>query len=155
VDLVDEEDRSRLERCEEGGDIGLALKRRARRLDQGRLHLGGDDVGERGLAEARRPGQEDMVERLPALAGGLDEDRQLIGDLGLVDELREARRTEAAVEVVVPGDRRTGVLDADLGIVDPGRADALAGLDVPRRAHVAAPARSAAWISSSGVSPST
>ena len=66
VDLVDEEDGARLERGEEGGDVGLALERRRGGVDEARAQLGGDDVRERGLAQAGRPGEEDVVERLAA-----------------------------------------------------------------------------------------
>ena len=69
VDLVDEEDAARLERGEEGGDVGLALERRAGGLDHRHAELGGDDVGERGLAEPRRAGEQDVVERLAAARG--------------------------------------------------------------------------------------
>ena len=101
MDLVDEEDAAGLQRGEEGGDVGLALQRRAGGLDHRHAQLGGDDVGERGLAEPRRPGEEDVVERLAAAAGRLDEDRQLLGDLRLVDEVGEGRRAQRAVEVLV------------------------------------------------------
>ena len=53
-----------LERGQEGGDVGLALERRAGGLHDRRPELGGDDVGERGLAEPGRAGEQDVVERL-------------------------------------------------------------------------------------------
>ena len=74
VDLVDEEDRARLERGQEGGDVALALERRAGGLHERDVELGGDDLGERGLAEAGRPGEQHVVERLAARGGGLDRD---------------------------------------------------------------------------------
>ena len=113
MDLVDEEDAAGLQRGEEGGDVGLALQRRAGGLDHRHPHLGGDDVGQRGLAEARRAGEEDVVERLAAAAGGLDEDRQLIGHLRLVDEVGEGRRPQRAVEVLV-GDVGAGVVHTNV-----------------------------------------
>ena len=162
MDLVDEEDAAGLQRGEEGGDVGLALQRRAGGLHHRHAHLGGDDVGERGLAEPGRAGEQDVVERLAAPARRLDEDRQLLGDLLLVDEVGEGRRPQRAVEVLV-GDVGAGVVDADLGVdrdrlvVDPGRADAV-GADVGRLAHAPAPRapalRSAAATSSSASSPS-
>ena len=106
VDLVDEEDAAGLQRGEEGGDVGLALERRARGLHHRHPHLGGDDVGEGGLAEAGRAGEEDVVERLAAAPRGLDEDRQLLGDLLLVDEVGKGRRAQRAVEVLVGRRRR-------------------------------------------------
>ena len=113
VDLVDEEHRSRLERGQEAGDVGLALERRTRRLHERDAHLGGNDVGERGLAEPGRTRQKDVVERLAALAGGLDEDLELVGDLALTDEVGESLRPQAAVEVLLPG-LDPGVGDARL-----------------------------------------
>ena len=68
VDLVDEEDAAGLQRGEEGGDVGLALERRAGGLDHRHADLGGDDVGQRGLAEPGRAGEQDVVERLAAAA---------------------------------------------------------------------------------------
>ena len=109
VDLVDEEDRARLERGQERGDVGLALERRARRLHDRHPELGGDDVGERGLAEAGRAGEQHVVERLAAPAGRLDEDRELVGHLLLVDEVGEAARAQRAVELLLAAlDPRVG-----------------------------------------------
>ena len=96
VDLVDEEDAARLQRGQEGGDVGLALERRAGGLDHRHAELGGDDVGERGLAEPGRAGEQDVVERLAAALRRLDEDRQLVGDLRLVDEVGEASAAAAS-----------------------------------------------------------
>ena len=160
VDLVDEEDAAGLQRGEEGGDVGLALERRARGLDQRHAELGGDDVGERGLPQPGRAGEEDVVERLAAAAGGLDEDPQLLGDLDLVDEVGERRRPQRAVEVLDVG---AGVVHLHLGVdrhrlgVEAGRADpvgaeALGRVEV---AHRLAPAlRRAPARSSSASSPS-
>ena len=52
---------------EDRGEVAGPLERGpARRLDA-RAHLGRDDAGERGLAEAGRPGEQHVVDRLPAL----------------------------------------------------------------------------------------
>ena len=159
VDLVDEEDAARLQRGEEGGDVGLALQRRAGGLHHRHAQLGGDDVGERGLAEPGRAGEQDVVERLAAAARRLDEDRQLLGDLLLVDEVGERRRAQRAVEVLV-GHVGAGVVDPDLGVdrhrlvVDPGvriRLPSMSGGSLMRPCLDAPALRSAAAISSSGV----
>ena len=76
VDLVDEEDAARLERGQVAGDVALALERRAGGGHEVHLQLVGHDLGERRLAEAGRAGQQHVVERLAACAGGLDEDRR-------------------------------------------------------------------------------
>ena len=66
VDLVDEEHAARLERGQQRGDVALALERRAGGLHERHVELGGDDLRERRLAEPRRPGEQDVVERLAA-----------------------------------------------------------------------------------------
>ena len=91
VDLVDEEDAARLQRGEERGHVGLALQRRAGGLHQRHAELGGDDAGQRGLAQPGRAGEQHVVERLAAALRRLDEDRQLLGDLLLVDEVGQGR----------------------------------------------------------------
>ena len=101
MDLVDEEDAARLERGQEGGDVGLALERRAGGLDEVDLELGGDDLGERGLAEAGRAGEQDVVERVAAGAGGLDGDAELGLQRLLADELVEPARAQREVELLV------------------------------------------------------
>ena len=111
VDLVDEEDAAGLESGEEGGHVALALQRRAGGLHHRHPELGGDDVRERGLAEARRPGQQDVVERLPAAPGSLDEDAELLGHLLLVDEVGERGGAKRAVELFV--------VALGAGVVDP------------------------------------
>ena len=150
VDLVDEEHRPGLERGEEGGDVGLALQRRAGRLHERRLELGGDDVGERGLAEPRGPGEQHVVERLLAPARRLDEHLELAGHLNLVDEVGEAPRAQRAVELLV------GAGEPGLGHrLGPG-SDPAADARVAGDAHEPLPVpalRRAAPISSSGVSP--
>ena len=68
VDLIDEEHAARLERGQKRGDVSLALERRPGGLHERHVELGGDDLRERGLAQAGRPGEQQMVERVPARA---------------------------------------------------------------------------------------
>src|SRR5215210_5096352 len=140
VELVDEEHRARLERREEGRDVGLALERRPRGLDERRLELVCDDLGERGLAEAGWPREEDVVEWLAAGARRLDENPELVAHPALADEVVEPARAERPVELLVSGLGGRG-----LEALDARGADA--ALDA-HRAALSAPA-----ISSSGVSP--
>ena len=51
-----------------------ALDDRPARGAQADAHLAGDQVRERGLAEARGTGEQDVIERLAALARRADED---------------------------------------------------------------------------------
>ena len=97
VDLVDEEHRARLERGQERGDVGLALERRAGGLDERDVELGGDDLRQRGLAEAGRAGQQHVVERLAARRAACDRDRELVLDRVLADELVEPPRAQRGV----------------------------------------------------------
>ena len=73
----------------EGGTAGAA--------DLG-LHLAREHERECGLAESRRPGQEDMVERLAAQARGLHQDLQVLTEPILADELGQPSRPQARLE---------------------------------------------------------
>src|SRR5215218_8924259 len=84
-----------------------------------------------------------MVERLVAGARGLDEDRELLLDALLADEVLEPLRPQRALEVVLGGKRPRVVHRAVLHLVHAGRPDPPA-----HRAALSAPA-----ISSSGVAP--
>ena len=71
--------------------------------DQPRVHLAGDDVRERRLAEPGRPRQQHVVDRLAALLGGRERDRELLAHDLLPDELVELRgRSERSVSSSSP-----------------------------------------------------
>ena len=96
-----------------------------------------DDPRQARLAQARRAGQQHVVERVAARAGGGDRDGELLLELLLPDELLELARAQRRVELVL------GALVRRLQALDAGRADH------QRRATFSA------WaISCSGVSPS-
>ena len=69
VDLVDEEHVALVELGEDGGQVAGPLERRARGDVQADAHLGGDDAGQRGLAQPGRTGEEQVVGGL-ARGGG-------------------------------------------------------------------------------------
>ena len=142
-----------LERGEESGDVGLALQGGAGGLDHRYPHLGGDDVRERGLAEAGRPREQDVVERLPAPARGLEEDSELLGDLDLVDEVLSAEGRSERSKSSSPPAARASWIDDLLAFGKPRSPDPLSRFD-GHPVFAAAALRSAAWTSSSGVSPS-
>ena len=75
-------------------------------LHERHVELARDDVGERGLAEPGRPGEQHVVERLAAPAGRLDEERELVLELLLADEVLEPRRAQRAVELLLARPRR-------------------------------------------------
>ncbi len=101
MDLVDEEHVTGAEVGQHAGEIALLLDGRARRGVQLRAHLGGEDVGEGRLAEARRPAEQDVVERLVALAGGGREHAQVVDQLFLSDVLVEGGGPQALIEAEV------------------------------------------------------
>ena len=72
------------------------------------VHLARDDVRERRLAEARRPGQQDVVDRLAALLGRRQRDRELLAHDLLPDELVELARPQRAVGLVLVAARGVG-----------------------------------------------
>ena len=98
MDLVDEEHVVLLEVREDGGEVAGALDGGAGGDAHGDAHLGGDDVGERGLAEAGRAVEEQVVERLAALLGGVDGDAEVVLELLLADELVEAPGAKGDVD---------------------------------------------------------
>jgi hypothetical protein len=63
----------------------------------------GDDMAERGLAQAGRAEDQDVVQRLAALARGVDEDRQLLARLGLADVLVQGFRPQRPLDGVLVG----------------------------------------------------
>ena len=90
VDLVDEEDVVLLRAsCEERRERALVLDDRAARRDELDAHLVREDVRERRLAEAGRPAEEDVIERLAALLRRLDEDAEVLLVLRLPDVVVE------------------------------------------------------------------
>ena len=101
--LVHEEDVARLEVGEDGGEVPSALDGGAR----GGVHLGPHlvchDARERRLAEARGAREDHVVERLAAVARGLDEHAEVLPHALLADVLVERPRPERAVLVEVVG----------------------------------------------------
>src|SRR4249919_521202 len=63
--------------------------------------LARQDLRERGLAEARRPDEQHVIERFLARLGRLDEDGQVRARLLLADKLGEPLRAQRAVRGVL------------------------------------------------------
>ncbi len=103
MDLVDEQHLAGLEVGHDRGQIAGAFDRGARRGAERRAHLARDHVCERGLAEAGRAVEQDVIERLVAIARRLDEHAQVVEYAILADELLERARAQpildAALEV--------------------------------------------------------
>ena len=58
------------------------------------VELGGDDAGERGLADPGGPGEQEVVDRLATLTGGRQQDLEVLLEPGLADELVEPPRPQ-------------------------------------------------------------
>ncbi len=94
VHLVDEEDVARLQRRQHRGEVARALDGGPGGDADGDAHLGGEDHRQRGLAEAGRAVDEDVVERLLARERGGDGDAQALLDCLLPEVLRQPSRPE-------------------------------------------------------------
>src|SRR5690606_21923161 len=66
------------------------------------------DVRERGLAEARRAEQQQVVERLGTVPGGRHEDVELLADAGLPDVVGQRPRPQGPFDDLLAGRSRCG-----------------------------------------------
>ena len=112
VHFVDEQHLLVAQVGQDGGQVALDLQRRPRGLLERRAHFVGDDVGQRGLAQPRRPVEQHVVQRLAARLGGLDGDFEVVFDLVLPDELAQPLRTQLQLEgrIVLQRHRRNDAL---------------------------------------------
>ena len=94
VDLVDEQHVAVFEVGQQRREIAGLGDDRTRGGAEADTELPGHDLRERRLAEARRSGEQHMVERLAAIARGLDEDAEVGARLLLADELGERARPQ-------------------------------------------------------------
>jgi hypothetical protein len=74
VDLVDKEHVALHQICQDAHQVAAALQRRPRCRDDICAHLVRDHVGQRRLAQAWGPVQQNVVEGFAALFGGLNAD---------------------------------------------------------------------------------
>ena len=98
MDLIDEQHVARLEIGQQRGEIAGPLQHGTGSLAQIHAQFAGEDVGERGLAEARRAEDQRVVERFAALDRGLHEYFELRLDLFLADVVREPLRADGAID---------------------------------------------------------
>ena len=94
VDLVDEQHVFRLQVGQDRGEVAGLGDHRAGGGAEADAQLARDDLRERGLAEAGRAVQQHVVERLAAVLGGLDEDRQVLARGLLAGEVGEGLRPQ-------------------------------------------------------------
>ena len=99
VDLVDKKHVALFEVGQDRGQVAGFFDDRAGGGFERRTHLVSDDVRKRGLADARRAGQQDVVESLTAFERRLHKDAQVLLDLGLADIFRQMSRPQAGVKL--------------------------------------------------------
>ncbi|MFK4561491.1 hypothetical protein ABIF95_004021 [Bradyrhizobium ottawaense] len=87
MDLVDEEHVALLEIGQQRGEIAGLGDDGTRRGAKADTELLRHDLRQRGLAEARGTYEQHVIQRLAALAGRLDEDREVLARLLLADEI--------------------------------------------------------------------
>ena len=98
VDFINEENVALLQVREDACEVTGALDLRAAGRVQLRADRAGDEIGQRGLAEAGRAAEQHVIQRLTAHFGRLDHDEQLFLHLCLAVKLREVRRAECEVK---------------------------------------------------------
>ena len=101
MDLVDEQHVAGLQIGQQRRQIAGARDHGAGGGAEADAQLAGDDLGERRLAEARRPEEQHMVERLAAGAGGGDEDLEIGAQLLLADEILDRLGPERGVDAIL------------------------------------------------------
>ena len=111
MNFVDEQNVALFEVGEQRREIAGLGDHRAGGRAEIDAELARDDLRERGLAQARRPDEQDVIERLFAPARRLDEHREIGARLRLPDELGEPLRAQRGVRVLVAalgGDETAG-----------------------------------------------
>jgi len=98
MDFVKEENFLFFEGGEDGGEVAFAIEQRASAGLDGNIEFVGDDLGERGFAEARRTIEKNMIEGFAAGARGFDGDGDVFLDAFLADVFVEALGADAGVE---------------------------------------------------------
>src|SRR5690606_30870608 len=92
---------SLLEGGEDRGEVARVLDGRAAGDADGGVHLGRDDHGEGGLAEAGGAGEQHMVGGGAAGAGGAQHQVELFADLLLADELAQVLGAQGGLDGLV------------------------------------------------------
>ena len=87
---------SRLQVREDAGEIARLFDHRAGRRAHRDAELVGDHVGERRLAESRRPVEQRVIECFAALLRGADRHLQDLADAVLADVVVERPRPQAS-----------------------------------------------------------
>ncbi len=103
MDLVDEQDVAGFKLGEDGGEVSGPLEGRPRRDVEFGVHLGGDDVGEGGLAESWWTGKEEVVGGFAACTGCLQHYPQVALQLRLANEVVETAGPQSDLDLDLDG----------------------------------------------------
>ena len=120
MDLVDEQDVAVLQVSEQRRQVAGTREDRPRGDAKSRAHLGRDDARERGLAESRRTGEQEVIGGLVACPRRTQHDLEVAHQLALTDELGQRTRSQRhlGATILLIGDRHHDVarqlLDVDL-----------------------------------------
>src|SRR5262249_17110117 len=98
MNFVEEENLALLERRENRGEIAFGFEKRAGAGLDGNFKFVGDDLCERGLAEAGRTVEEHVIERFTSVLCRLESDRDVFLHALLADVLVEGPGTNAGVD---------------------------------------------------------
>ncbi len=98
MDFIDKEDIVAFEVGEDGGEVAGAFDGGSGGGFNINADLGGDDMGEAGLAQAGRAVEQDVVDGLAAALGGGDGNLEVLLGLVLADEVGEGTRPEGGIE---------------------------------------------------------
>ena len=98
VDFINEQHIAFLKVGQQTREVCSLLNGWATRAFEISTHCFGENVRNGGLAQTRRAGKQDVIERLVALTGSSHGNFQSLLDLGLAGEVRKERRTQRQFE---------------------------------------------------------
>ena len=98
MNLVDEEHIARFEIGQDRGQIAGTLDGRTGGDAHVDLHLVRHDVRQAGLAQSRRAVEQDVIQRLAALPGRLNQDAEIFLQALLAGKFGQQRRAQSAIE---------------------------------------------------------
>jgi hypothetical protein len=101
VNFVNEDDIPSAEVGEDGGQVAGALDGGTRRHFDVDSHFIAEHMRERGLAQAGRTVKQDVIQRLAAVLGRIDQNGQVFLDLILPDDIRQFLRTQGIIHAVI------------------------------------------------------
>ena len=108
MNLVDEQHVARLEVGEHGREVAGTLEGRAGGHPEAGPDLIGEDSRQRGLSQARRTGEEHVVDGFAAFASRLDENAEPLLECRLSDELVHATGAKRDVVRLLLGEHLGG-----------------------------------------------